>query len=298
MPDQLFGTTRITVVLKNISYFKIALNMKSKLLFLKRIWIFSFLYRIYFACSYYNKKYWQILKWGFTSNESNNFTYELTEDNLLYLAHRVGIILNKKPEEIRKYINELTNDAELKNHVATVTSKSSLKKYADKEIHFAKRLGWYAFARAMKPKLIVETGVDKGLGSVVLCSALLRNKTEGFEGKYIGTDINPKAGYLLEGRYATVGKILYGDSIESLKTITDKIDLFINDSDHSAQYEYEEYKTIKSKIADKAVLLGDNSHVTNKLALFSLEENRKFVFFKESPKDHWYPGCGIGISFN
>lgn len=272
--------------------------MKSKLLFLKRIWLFSFLYRLAFASSYFNKKYWQILKWGFTSNESNNFTYELSEDNLLYLAHTVAIVLNKSPKEIRTYIDELNNDAELKNHIVAVTTNSPLEKYADKEVHFAKRLGWYAFARAMKPKLIVETGVDKGLGSVVLCSALLRNKAEGFDGRYIGTDINPKAGYLLkDGKYATVGEIMYGDSIESLKTISEKIDLFINDSDHSAEYEYREYQTIRNNITDKTIILGDNAHVTDKLALFSFEEKRKFLFFKESPKNHWYPGCGIGVSY-
>ena len=272
--------------------------MRSKLLFLKRIWFFNFLYRIYFASTYFNRKYWQIIKWGFTSNESNNFTYELTDENLLYLAHTIGIVLNKKPEEIKIYLDELNNDQELKKHIVNVTTSSSLKKYADKNVQFAKRLGWYALTRAMKPKLIIETGVDKGLGSVVLCGALLKNKTEGYEGRYIGTDINPKAGYLLEGVYSTVGKIMYGDSIQSLMTINDKIDLFINDSDHSAEYEYREYQVIKNNITGKTIILGDNSHVTDKLALFSLEEKRKFIFFKEQPKDHWYPGGGIGISFS
>lgn len=271
--------------------------MRSKLLFLKRLWIFNFLYRVYFASSYFNRKYLQIFKWGFASNENNNFTYDLTDENLLYLAHTIGIVLNKRPEEIKIYIDELNNSSELKDHIITITNSSGLKKYADREIHFAKRLGWYAFARAMKPQLIVETGVDKGLGSVVLCSALLKNKNEGFNGRYIGTDINPKAGYLLEGKYATVGKIMYGDSIQSLKTINDKIDLFINDSDHSAEYEYQEYKTILNNITENTILLGDNSHVTDKLALFSLEQKRKFLFFKEDPKNHWYPGAGIGISF-
>lgn len=271
--------------------------MKKKLSFLKELWIVRFLYRIFYAFGYYNKKYWQILKWGFSSNEHTNFTYDLTNDNLLYLSHLIAVCTKKTPEEIKQYIDELNTDDELKNYISEITSKSKLKKFADSDVHFAKRLGWYAFARIMKPKIIVETGVDKGLGSVVLCSALLKNKEEGYDGIYYGTDINTKAGYLLDGKYATVGKILYGDSIESLKTINEKIDLFINDSDHSAEYEYLEYQTIRSRISDKAIVLGDNSHVTNKLALFSLEEKRQFIFFKEVPENHWYPGGGIGISF-
>ena len=75
------------------------------------------------------------------------------------------------------------------------------------------------------------------------------------------------------------------------------IDLFINDSDHLASYEYQEYQTIKNKLSPKALILGDNSHVTNKLLKFSIENDRNFVLFREEPKDHWYPGAGIGISF-
>jgi predicted O-methyltransferase YrrM len=158
-------------------------------------------------------------------------------------------------------------------------------------------LGWYAFARILKPKIVVETGVDKGLGSVVLCAALLKNKEEGFPGKYYGTDINPNAGYLLNGKYKEVGEIKYGDSIETLKSFKKSIDLFINDSDHSIEYEYREYLTIKDKINDRTVILGDNSHCSDKLVLFSNETKRNFLFFSEEPLNHWYPGGGIGISF-
>ncbi len=47
----------------------------------------------------------------------------------------------------------------------------------------------------------------------------------------------------------------------------------------------------------KGIILGDNSHITDKLSKFSAKYNRKFIFFKEEPENHWYPGAGIGISF-
>lgn len=265
--------------------------------FLKSIWIFSFLRRLAIASSYYNKRYLQILKWGFTSNEYTNFTFEITEENKVTMAQTVAAITNKKYDEILAYIKEAESNTELHQHILSVTESSDQRRYADKAVRFGRRLGWYAFVRAMKPKLVVETGVDKGLGSVLLCSAIEKNRAEGFEGSYLGTDINPKAGYLLTGKYQQFGKILYGDSIESLKKLDQKIDLFVNDSDHSDEYEYQEYITIKSKLSEHAVILGDNSHCTNKLSQFSLENNRHFIFFQEIPKNHWYPGSGIGISF-
>jgi hypothetical protein len=149
----------------------------------------------------------------------------------------------------------------------------------------------------MKPRIVIETGVDKGLGSVLLCHGLLKNRSEGFEGLYFGTDINPEAGFLLSGKWAEVGKILYGDSIESLRTLVDPVDLFINDSEHSAEYELAEYREIEAKLSPVGIVLGDNSCSTDSLAVFARETGRRFLYFAEQPLDHWYPGSGIGLCF-
>ena len=272
--------------------------MKKALRFLKKIWILNFTRRIYYASKVYNKKYWQILKWGITSREDTNFTYNLTPGNLRYLANTISNVTGVDYSTILKYINEVETDTVLKETILTAIKNSPLKKIADTEVRYGKRLGWYAFARVIKPKIIIETGIDKGLGSIIMCSALIRNKEEGYQGKYYGTDINPEAGYLLSGKYREVGEILFGDSIKSLSAFTENIDLFISDSDHSAEYEYQEYLTIKKLMTEKTIILGDNSHITDKLAIFSNETNRNFLFFNEEPLNHWYPGGGIGISFN
>ncbi len=47
-----------------------------------------------------------------------------------------------------------------------------------------------------------------------MCAALLRNEAEGLQGRYFGTDLIHGAGYLLVERYARVGKVLYGDSVD------------------------------------------------------------------------------------
>ena len=135
------------------------------------------------------------------------------------------------------------------------------------------------------------------MGSVILSEALIKNEKEGFKGKYFGTDINPEAGYLFDDIFRKKGKIIYGDSIETLKKFDEPIDLFINDSDHSAKYEANEYKTVINKLSKNSVILGDNSHSADELLKFSIEHGRNFVLFRERPKNHWYPGAGIGISF-
>ncbi|MDD4220864.1 MAG: class I SAM-dependent methyltransferase, partial [Candidatus ainarchaeum sp.] len=188
-------------------------------------------------------------------------------------------------------------DEDLKKHIYLETKRSGQKFKSNTKVYFGRRIGWYAIVRAIKPKIIVETGVDKGLGSCILTSALMKNKSEGYPGYYYGTDINPKAGFLLTKKYSKYGELLFGDSIESLKKLNKKIDLFINDSDHSAEYEYNEYLVIKSKLSKKGIILGDNCEATDKLIKFSLENKRCFLYFQENPNNFFKNGAGIGFSY-
>ena len=259
--------------------------------------VLLFIYRAKIAIPYFFNPLLYLFKWLFRSRETTNFTYDLEDSNKRYLASLIADVTGVEFSVVLNYIKELEEDTALRNHINDTTAKSSYAFMADRQMYFGRRAGWYALVRIVKPQVIIETGVDKGLGSCVLAAALRKNKEEGSKGRYYGTDINPDAGYLLSGEYADFGKILYGDSITSLKLLDETVDLFINDSDHSSDYEAEEYKVIASKLSDKAILLGDNSDSTDKLLEFSLQANRHFVYFQEKPLHHWFPGAGIGISF-
>lgn len=247
------------------------------------------------AMGYYAKKLAMIDKWVWRDTETSNFYYKLTPFNRDHLAQLISSVTGVRYEIIVQYFEELEGDTELRKHLEKALKGTHYGK--DIEIDFGRRLGWYTFVRVLKPRVVVETGVDHGVGSCVLASALLRNIEEGYEGKYYGTEIRPEAGQLYCGKYAVTGRILYDDSIASLKKLNEQIDLLVNDSDHSGEYEYREYLTIADKLSDRAVILGDNAHVTDSLSRFSREQGRKFIFFSEKPENHWYPGAGIGISY-
>ena len=256
--------------------------------YLARNWAFDF---------YIGKKIQEYSSWLGYSDEGSNYTYRLA--NLEHLASWVVGVTNCEIQQAVFYINEIVNDGYLKNHLI---SKESQQRSRARYQQFGcellgRRIGWYAVARVIKPKLIIETGVDRGLGSCVLTRALMLNESDGHYGRYLGTDINPNAGYLLSNELSNFGKIAIGDSIETLTHLSETIDLFINDSDHSAEYEYNEYATISGKINQKSIILGDNAHATNALFRFANLSGRKFLFFGERPLDHWYPGAGIGAAF-
>jgi predicted O-methyltransferase YrrM len=236
------------------------------------------------------------LVWIFTSRADSNFTYELTERCKINLAASLASILEKDYAEIAGYFREIETDDAFKLHLQGLWGNHPEKYRTDRTPLIGRRMVWYAIARATKPKVIVETGVDQGIGSVVLCTALARNASDGYAGRYYGTDINPDAGYFLQPPYSGYGNILYGDSIKSLEALSETIDLFINDSDHSESYEQAEFELIKNKVSPAGIVLGDNSHVTPKLAEFSIREGRRFVFLSEELSRHWYRGAGVGIS--
>ena len=194
-----------------------------------------------------------------------------------------------------EYVDEVRNDSDLSDHIRT--NLLTDKQMKDSRMLLGRRIGWYAFVRAIKPKIVVETGVHQGIGAVTLIRALEKNALEGFPGRYFGTDIDPGAGALVSGKFGDTGKVLYGDSLESLGKLSEEIDLFVNDSDHSAEYESREYELIDAKLSKGALILGDNSHATHSLVNYSLSKGRGFLLFREEPLHHWYPGAGIGVSF-
>jgi hypothetical protein len=243
---------------------------------------------------YFEESIKQLLMWVFKDTEDSNFYYDLKPRNEEYLSSLISNITGEKSQVVQEYINEIKSNQALSSRLQRSLIKSG---YPSKiEVRFGRRVGWYAMIRIMKPKVVVETGVDHGVGLSVICEALKLNRLEGYSGRYFGTDNNPLAGQLSSSEYNDFAHILYGDSIESLSAFDKTIDFFINDSDHSADYESAEYDAILEKLSKDAIILGDNSHVTNKLLIFSNLHDRAFYFFKEEPLNHWYPGAGIGIS--
>lgn len=251
--------------------------------------------------SYVVRYYWPRLRTGLSwlvkSRETSNFTFDLTPRNEAHLAQLLSFVLGCSWEEIAGYITELQQDQLLRDTIAERVGVLGRQSGYDPIARFGRRVGWYALVRATKPKVVVETGVEKGIGATVLCAALRRNSQEGHPGRYFGTDIDRGAGMLFCQPYRAMGEILFGDSIQALSGLDATVDLFINDSDHSADYERREYRVIAPKLSDNAMIIGDNAHVTDELIKFSRETNRQFLFFREEPADHWYLGAGIGLSF-
>jgi len=230
------------------------------------------------------------VRWLVRSREHTNFTYDLEERNVEHLAWFAASVADAPVDEIRGYLAELESDTSLRGHLESYAAASPVRGLTDRRARYGRRAGWYALVRALRPEHVVETGTDKGLGTCVLAAAMLRNG----RGRVTTIDTNPAAGSLIGRPFAGVVDLLCGDSVILLPKL-DAVDFFIHDSRHTVEHEAAELEAVPLTV--DAVALSDNAHVTDVLAGWAARTGRHFLYFQEQPRDHWYPGAGIGVAW-
>jgi Methyltransferase domain len=198
--------------------------------------------------------------------------------------------LDRPRDEIAAYVREPKADTgfvdELARRLASRADRND-------EPRFGRRLGWYALVRALRPELVVETGVHDGLGSALLLLALRRNGT----GRLLGFDIDAASGWLVPDELRDRYELVIGDIGETLPRALDgeRVGLFVHDSLHTYEHERFELELALGHADDRLVLASDNAHATTALANVCAEHGLRFALFRERPRDHFYPGAGLGL---
>ena len=255
--------------------------------------LLTFPYRLSLVFRQLGKSTMLSMRWLVRSKEFANFTYDLTELNKSYLAHFVANICHISIDDAVLYVREIEENVQLREYVTARLKAHRRGNEIDGLAFYGRRAGWYALIRASQPQIVVETGTEKGLGSLVIAEALKRNG----KGKLITIDMEPSSGLLIGPEYSGLVERMIGDSLKCLINI-DAIDLFIHDSDPSAAHEMAELNVVLSRLSANAIVLSDNSHVTAELQRWAERNGRRFAYFAESPENHWYKGAGIGVAYN
>jgi Methyltransferase domain len=230
--------------------------------------------------------------WLVHSHETTNFTYDLDSLNRDQLCWFVSAVTGAEIGQVRAWMKELEEDNHLADQLTRRLSSNPRRRICAKEPHWARRLGWYSLVRALQPDHVVETGTHLGLGSCAISAALLRNG----HGRLTTIDVDPEAGYLIGEPWASVIDRRTGNSIDVLTELRD-VDLFLHDSLHTYDYETSELKAVEPKLRTDAIVLSDNSHESSALSDWAERSGRHYLFFKEQPIGHWWPGDGIGVAW-
>ena len=254
--------------------------------------IYVFPYRTLIVTRHLFRTAARCLKWLISESEFTNFSYDVTSLNQEQMIWHVSAITGASFEEISGYFEELHTNKTLPVLIETFVKNSRRGPEINQLLLRNKRAAWYSFIRVLKPKLVVETGTDKGLGAIIIAEALKANG----DGHLITIDYDPTSGSLLEEYDSANLTHLKGDSLELLRNL-DKIDLFIHECYHSPEHELAEYNTVAPLLSKNSLIISGYSYKTNVLSDWSKLNRRKFLYFSETPKNHWYPGAGIGVSF-
>jgi len=232
------------------------------------------------------------LSWLVHSRETTNYTYDLDPLNLDQLCWFVATVTGAGIGPVREWAAELEHDQALIGHLTSRLSSNPRHRICAQEPHWARRVGWYSIIRATQPDLVVETGTHLGLGSCVIAAALIRNG----RGRLTTIDTDPAAGHLIGEPYASVIDRRTGSSVDELAGLRD-VDIFLHDSLHTYEYESSELKAVEPNLAPSAIVLSDNAHDSAALSDWAERTGHHYLFFKESPLDHWWPGDGIGAAW-
>src|SRR3974390_3423402 len=83
-------------------------------------------YRFAQAVGCHASTFKRMLSWVFTSREYTNFTYELTPRNQEYLAHTISIVTEAPYALAMRYIGEIQEDVEVRQHIVNTIRSSPL----------------------------------------------------------------------------------------------------------------------------------------------------------------------------
>ncbi len=239
---------------------------------------------------------WTLFVWLFKSKEYTNFTYEITDRSRRHLARLVAAVTGETDvllvEEIQR---ELLGDEELASHIRSASTASPRRGAVDRKAEYGRRITWYALVRLTKPRVVVETGVDKGLGTLVLAAALRRNAAEGAGGRVIALDVNPTAGHLIGPPYSDFTDLWVGNSLSYLEGLRATVDIFIHDSDHAYKHEMDELEAVLPHMSASGFLLSDSAADSDALDDFCRAHRMDFAYAAEQVKNHWMSAQGVGI---
>jgi hypothetical protein len=238
--------------------------------------------------------FWRNLAYVLWDPELESHTYDV--GNLEELADFLAAELDADRDRVLGYLHEPEGDPVFNEEWARrMRFRFDVKHRAQ----LANRLIWWGVVRTLRPELVVECGIFNGVGSLVLLRALERNRAEGSAGELVSIDSDPTMGWAvpeaLEEHWTTVE----GFTSEVLEeTIAGReVGMLIHDTPHTYENQTLEFSAALRHPGERLVLIDSSGGQTPALEEICASEGGRYRYFRERPRDHFYPGNGSGIGF-
>jgi Methyltransferase domain len=222
--------------------------------------------------------------------ETESFSYEV--DNRAELIEALSTALGRPESEFLAYAVEVDRDPELN---ALLTRHVRRRFDVKHRLALGHRLAWYVMARALKPELIVETGIYDGLGSLALLRALERNQREGSPGGLISIDSNPNAGSIVRDEIRANWRRITGLTSECLLPAIAgrRVGMLFQDTLHTEENQRFEFTAALSHAAHGVVLIDCSGGSAPVLRHIAAEQHGAYHRVPVRSRNHIYPGLDI-----
>jgi predicted O-methyltransferase YrrM len=167
--------------------------------------------------------------------------------------------------DIRAYLNEPANLSWFTEHLRTCEPELNRLAVESANLYAKKILIQYAAVRALRPEIVVETGVASGISTTYLLLALDRNQQGVLHS--IG-DSNPNflppgrsPGWIVPEKLASRWTLHLGkaeDLLPKVLSSVSPIDVFIHDSLHTHDHMLFEYRTAYPRLRPGGLLISDD----------------------------------------
>lgn len=229
----------------------------------------------------------------FLDPEIESFSFEL--ENEPEVIAGLATALGRSEEELAAYAAETRCDPELNELLARhLRWRFDIKS----RLPLGNRLAWYLIARALKPELVVETGIYLGLGSLVLLRALERNRQEGSPGELMSFDSLAGAGSIVREQARQGWRRFVGATHDLLLPALEdrRVDMLFQDTPHTEENQRYEFEAALSHAATKLVLIDGSGGKSPILETICAEREGTYHRVPLRSRDHIYPGEGVAFA--
>lgn len=229
------------------------------------------------------------LRYVLLDPEVESFSYDLANEQ--ELVEHLAAVFTVDRESVQRYVDETRHDPELTELLA---NRTRWRPHLKRRQALGNRLLWYAIARILKPQVVVETGIYRGLGSLALLVALNRNAQEGYCGELVSVDADPRAGQLVPRHLRQRWTKVTGKSADVLDGAVAgrTIDLFFQDTPHTPENQELEFDVALRHAAARLVIVEGSGGYCPTLAELAERLNVQRHHFREQPLNHFYKSPG------
>lgn len=222
--------------------------------------------------------------------EIESFSYHL--ENEVETISTLAAALERPTEELLAYAAETRQDPELNQ---LLTRHIGWRLDVKRRPPLGNRLAWYVLVRTCKPKLIVETGIYLGLGSLTLLRALARNAEEGEPGELMSFDTVPSAGSVVREPLRQGWRRFTGSTHDMLAPALDgrTVDMLFQDTPHTEENQRYEFGTALEHAGPRLLLLDASGGKAPTLRAMCSERSGAYHHVPMRSRGHIYPGATI-----